>query len=276
MPEILPYVYASVSDVASYLNTTISSGSSDEAATLTAIYRAEKLIEDFCSRSFVVVNETRKYDGDGTESMLGVDIMSIPSIVDESYTLTSSDYFLYPYGKYPKTKIVRTHGQCFTPGQQNISITALFGYQEVALVTGKATSGTTSTIVDTTNRKEVDDYWNAYVVSVTAGTNIGKSRYITDFVYSTSTISVDTTTPFPVAIDSTSEYVIGKIPRAIRLATTRLASILLRTRGGAGMYPIVSESQGDYSVSYDPDKPLSSIDRETAAILASYVLTSFG
>jgi len=71
-------------------------------------------------------------------------------------------------------------------------------------LTGTATSATTSTLVDTANRKEADDYWKGGEIEIISGTGIGQSRPITTFVQSTSTVSVSpnwVTTP-----DTTSVY----------------------------------------------------------------------
>lgn len=71
-------------------------------------------------------------------------------------------------------------------------------------MTGTATSGSTSTLVDTTNRKESDDYWTGGKIEILSGTGDKQIRDISDFVQSTSTITVTpnwTTTP-----DTTSVY----------------------------------------------------------------------
>ena len=73
---------------------------------------------------------------------------------------------------------------------------------------GTATAGTTSTVVDTARRKEMDDYWKGGKVSVISGTNEGEERAISGFVKSTSTITV--TPIFTSAIDTTSIYVVEK------------------------------------------------------------------
>jgi len=72
--------------------------------------------------------------------------------------------------------------------------------------TGTATSGTVTTLVDTVNLNQADDYWNNGFVKVTGGTNSGLSRPILDFVQSSKTVTFRI--GFPVAIDNTSQYTI--------------------------------------------------------------------
>lgn len=73
-----------------------------------------------------------------------------------------------------------------------------------AQATGTATSGSTTTVVDTSRRKETDDFWKGGTIEIISGTCAGQKRDITGFVQSTSTITVSTA--FGSAIDSTSVY----------------------------------------------------------------------
>lgn len=70
--------------------------------------------------------------------------------------------------------------------------------------TGTATAGAAGTLTDTASRKESDDYWTGGRIEIISGTGDGQVRDITDFVQSTSVISVSpnwATTP-----DATSVY----------------------------------------------------------------------
>lgn len=57
---------------------------------------------------------------------------------------------------------------------------------------GSATGGTTTTLIDTVNRGEEDDAWNGQTLFVLSGDNANATRQITDFVESTSTLTVGT------------------------------------------------------------------------------------
>lgn len=70
-------------------------------------------------------------------------------------------------------------------------------------VEGTADSGSTTTLVDAT-LTEADDYWNGGYLIITAGTNYGSVRQVSDFVASTDTVTVSEA--FEKAIDSTSQY----------------------------------------------------------------------
>lgn len=63
---------------------------------------------------------------------------------------------------------------------------------------GTASSATTSTLLDTTNRKEDDNFWKGSKIKILAGTGVDQERIVTAFTQSTSTFTVTpnwTTTP---------------------------------------------------------------------------------
>lgn len=49
-----------------------------------------------------------------------------------------------------------------------------------AAVSGTATAGTATTLIDTTNRDEADDYFNDWILTITSGTGVGETATITD------------------------------------------------------------------------------------------------
>ena len=89
---------------------------------------------------------------------------------------------------------------------ENLKVTSELEEIYIAAVSGKADSGTTTTLVDSDLTVYDDDTFNNMVLSIIAGTNKGQSRRITDFVKSTGTITVGTA--FTKAIDNTSEYIV--------------------------------------------------------------------
>lgn len=90
---------------------------------------------------------------------------------------------------------------------------------------GTATSATTSTLVDTANLKQSDDYWNGGKVEILAGTGVNQVRDISDFTQSTSTLIVSpnwVTTP-----DSTSVYrVIKSFSKVIEQSFVKLCTMI--------------------------------------------------
>lgn len=74
--------------------------------------------------------------------------------------------------------------------------------------TGTATAGSTSTLVDTGKRKEIDDYWKGGVVEIMAGTGASQTRDISSFVQSSGTVNV--TPNWQTTPDTTSVYRIVK------------------------------------------------------------------
>ncbi len=73
-------------------------------------------------------------------------------------------------------------------------------------VIGTADSGTATTLVDNALTQAVD-FFNGMTLTITAGTNVGESRTITDFDADADTITVGSA--FTAAIDNTSEYAIS-------------------------------------------------------------------
>lgn len=81
------------------------------------------------------------------------------------------------------------------------------------VIEGKATAGDATTITDTNNLLfAADDQINGYEVFVFKGTNIGKSRIITDFDEGTDKMTFPTMT---AACDTTTEY---EVHRRLRVA----------------------------------------------------------
>jgi hypothetical protein len=82
-------------------------------------------------------------------------------------------------------------------------------------VTGKATEGTTTTLIDTSadgNISSGDDGWLTHCeLHIIAGTNAGEKRFISAHDVSTSTVTVDAA--FSSAIDSTSVYRITQVAK---------------------------------------------------------------
>lgn len=92
---------------------------------------------------------------------------------------------------------------------------------------GTATGGTTTTLIDTTDRLEQDDYWNdrgAYLW-VRSGDAKDDWRKVTDFVNSTSTLTVPTMTGTPASGDEYSLHVykLGEVESAINVAIDEAA-----------------------------------------------------
>jgi len=70
-------------------------------------------------------------------------------------------------------------------------------------VTGAATGGTTTTLIDTVNLIQADDYWNYGTVTFTSGNNSGDSRKIVDFDSGTDKATLDYALDSAVAVGDT-------------------------------------------------------------------------
>lgn len=85
--------------------------------------------------------ETRKFNGNGSHRLTVDDILEMQTLVVDGAEISAGDYFLYPANKTPKTTIELKTGLArnsrqvvtqsfyqFTDGQQNVEVTAKFGY----------------------------------------------------------------------------------------------------------------------------------------------------
>jgi hypothetical protein len=80
-----------------------------------------------------------------------------------------------------------------------------------AAESGTATSGSSTTLVDTTNRDEDDDYFNDWILTVTGGTGVGEYATITDFDNGTNTLTFSGGLSGGSTPDTTSSYRVEKV-----------------------------------------------------------------
>lgn len=73
-----------------------------------------------------------------------------------------------------------------------------------AQLSGTATAGSSSSLTDTTKRKEVDDFWKGGVLEILSGTGSGQTRDVTGNTQSSGVITV--TPNFVTTPDTTSTY----------------------------------------------------------------------
>jgi hypothetical protein len=90
---------------------------------------------------------------------------------------------------------------------------------------GQATSATSTTLVDTANLKEDDDYWTGGRIEILAGTGVNQVRDITDFMQSSATLTVSpawTTTP-----NTTSDFrVVRSFTKQIQQSFIKLTTMI--------------------------------------------------
>ncbi len=80
-----------------------------------------------------------------------------------------------------------------------------------ATESGTATGGTSTTLIDTVNRDEANDYFNDWLITITAGTGVGEYALVTDFVSGTSTVTFSGGLSGSSTPDTTSIYQIEKV-----------------------------------------------------------------
>ena len=139
--------YATLTRIKSRLDIT---GTSNDADLQMLLDTASRAIDNYTHRFFYVDATTRYFDGQSSPAFLD-DILSITTLktdedgdatYENSYTATT-DYWMYPINKYPKTyAVINSSGSYggFASGMRHaIEIDGLFGYAESA--TPYATSG---------------------------------------------------------------------------------------------------------------------------------------
>jgi hypothetical protein len=80
--------------------------------------------------------------------------------------------------------------------------------EKMPQIQGTATAATSTTLIDTVNLKQSDDYWTGGTLKIIAGTGVGQKRDISDFVQSTSTLTVSTA--FTTTPDTSSIFIVYK------------------------------------------------------------------
>ena len=136
-----------------------------------------RLIDRHCNRHFWVLDAARRFDGDGTGSLLVPDLVGVTSLrTDEDGDRTfetvwaASDYLLYPSNAEPTKPWGRPYGQVvaasgaggkcvFTRGRQTVQVQGKWGFRHVTEDRGAAigqdspasTSDTTLTVTDASN-----------------------------------------------------------------------------------------------------------------------------
>jgi len=106
----------------------------------------------------------------------------------------------FPEKKFEASCVPRIGSLSFETGwPYQIQCNAKFGDDYCAIdkelaankVTGSATGGTTTTVIDTATLTQTDDYWNFGTVTFTSGNNNGVSRKVIDFDNATKKATLD-------------------------------------------------------------------------------------
>ena len=113
-----------------------------------------RLIDRYCNRHFWVLNTTRRFDGDGTDSLLVPDLLSVTSLrTDDDKDRTfetawaAADYLLYPPNAEPAMPWGRPYGRVlvdseagnkdvFTRGHQTVQIQGKWGFRDFTADSG--------------------------------------------------------------------------------------------------------------------------------------------
>lgn len=118
-----------IEKVESYLGTTFDAGTKARVQEFVGAVTA--YIERYTGRTFTADEEAaaRVYDGDDGVDLYIDDAVEVTEVKIGDDVLDSTDYVLYPSNRLPKTRIILPYG-IFTSGNQNITVTAKWGYGE--------------------------------------------------------------------------------------------------------------------------------------------------
>lgn len=88
-------------------------------------------IERYTGRKFTVDEEAseRVYSGDNSGELFIDDAVEVTAVKIGDEALETTDFYLYPSNRLPKTRIVLPY-RIFRTGNQNITVTAKWGYGE--------------------------------------------------------------------------------------------------------------------------------------------------
>jgi uncharacterized protein YunC (DUF1805 family) len=118
--------YTNIQTIENYLLTEIDLSFQDQVKDW--IKAMSAFIEKETGRVFIADTEAsvRKYDGDGTDSLIIDDCIEIETVKVDNEEV---DFLVYPANKTPYTTIKLEDGY-FTDGYQNVEVTAKWGYSE--------------------------------------------------------------------------------------------------------------------------------------------------
>ena len=242
--------YCTLQDLKAELGET---GTDNDARLSRYIAQASRAFEDATGRNFVPVTATKYLDcplRDANRLFLAYeDLLTLTTLTDQTGTITSTYYWLYPLNMKPYHSIVlntTTLGRCFEYNDDpNNAISALgqWGFCDDYMATGltlaAAISSTTATTV-TLSGAGCKAGWTLLVDT--------EAMHVSAVTGNVATVQRGANgTTAATHLISTAVYRYA-VPQEIEIAVLELASYTNNTRTSGG---VESESIGEYSVKYD-------------------------
>lgn len=249
-----------------------------DAALLRYLEASSRAIDQFCNRHFYVETATRYQSGleracerfiNLDDDLLSVTTFTADSENDGTYdgeTWTTSDYWLVPFNRWPKTQIVETgygnYGICEIP--RRYKIVGQWGYGTGKSATPYETSGLTGSVADTTS------------------TTLTASATAASLIYPGDTVLVDSEQMFVSAVSTTlltvergvngttaashsaATIYIYRYPADITQFASWLTQAEFKDKGKAGMQ---QERMGDYFYT----RMVGDSDKRMVRVLAPYI-----
>lgn len=147
-----------IEQVESYLGTTFDEDTSDRVEVF--IDAVTAYIERYTGRSFAEPSDPDVatdlvYDGTNGDEIFIDDAREVTAVKIGDDELDSTDYVVYPSNRLPKTRIILPY-RIFTTGNQNVTVTAKWGYGSVPADLSFAATVMVAGIYNSQNSDEKD------------------------------------------------------------------------------------------------------------------------
>ena len=255
--------YATLTDLKAELGET---GTTNDARLGRYIAQASRSIEAFTGRTFYPVTATKYFDAprDGCSLFLAYeDLLTLTTLTDDTGTITSAYYWLYPLNVTPKHSVVLDTGslgrgfQYDEDPQRAISIAGQWGYGDDYQDTGLTLSANVTT---TTATK---------ITASSAGLEVGMMLLIGTEAMHVSAVSGNVATVQRGALGATAAtHLISTavyryiVPVDVMQACIEMASYANNTRTAGG---VKRETIGEYTVEYGSQDMTSNAQRVLTA-----------
>ena len=118
-------------------------------------------IERYTGRTFAEPDEEAEesdlvYDGNNGDEIFIDDAIEVTGVKIGDDELASTDYVVYPSNRLPKTRIILPY-RIFTSGNQNVTVTAKWGYGSVPADISLAATVMVAGIINSQNSQDTDN-----------------------------------------------------------------------------------------------------------------------
>jgi len=118
-------------------------------------------IERFTGRTFAEIDEEAEateivYDGTNGDEIFIDDAIEVTGVKVGDDVLSDTDFVVYPANRLPKTRIILPY-RIFTTGNQNVTVTAKWGYGSIPADISFAATVMVAGIINGQNAQDIDN-----------------------------------------------------------------------------------------------------------------------